>query len=76
MQEVNDTKARDVLARNLRRILQEREWSVRQLARESGDPVMTVNNIVAGRHLPKAGVLLRLAEALAVSLDDLFASEK
>ena len=76
MQQVNDDKTRNVLARNLQKILKDREWSVRQLARESGDPVMTINNIVAGRNLPKAGVLVRVADALQVPLDSLFTSEK
>jgi transcriptional regulator with XRE-family HTH domain len=76
MQQVNDDKTRNVLARNLQKILKDREWSVRQLARKSGDPVMTINNIVAGRNLPKAGVLVRVADALQVPLDSLFTSEK
>lgn len=72
MQEVNDAKTREVLAYNLQRFLAERGWSVRKLARTSGDPVMTIHNIVRGRNLPKAGVLVRVAEALEVAVDALF----
>ena len=72
MQAVNDTKTREVLSRNLQKCLRERAWSVRKLAKESGDPVMTIHNVVRGRNLPKAGVLVRVAEALQVTVDSLF----
>lgn len=69
---MNDTQTREVLARNLRRAVLEKGWSLRRLARECGDPVMSIQNALSGKSLPKAGLLFRAARALGVSVDSLF----
>lgn len=64
-------QARQNLATNLQRILAERGWSQRHLAAVTGEPFMTINQIVRGKNLPKVGSVARIAEALAVSIDRL-----
>ena len=76
MSQVNDQTARAILSENLQKILLAKKWSVRKLARETEDPVMTVHNAVKGQSLPTAGVLYRIAEALDVAVDDLFVVAK
>lgn len=41
------------------------------LAKMTGDPVSTINNIINGNHLPRGGVLVRIAEALQTTTDAL-----
>jgi transcriptional regulator with XRE-family HTH domain len=67
----SDHQIRANLSANLRRILAERQMSQSDLARLTGDPVMTVNCIWHGRNTPKVGVVTRIAEALDISLDRL-----
>jgi transcriptional regulator with XRE-family HTH domain len=56
------------LAANLSRLLADRGLSQSALSRASGEHVMTVNNILHCRHMPGAGTLHRLAEALEASV--------
>lgn len=73
---MNDDTARAVLTDNLQALLREKNISVRQLAKQVGDPLMTIHNAVAGSSLPRAGILVRIADALQVSVDSLFDSRK
>lgn len=73
---MNDDLARILLTTNIERLLRERNWSQRRLARETGDPVMSIHNVVSGRHLPTAGLLVRIADALESRLDDLFEARR
>lgn len=68
-----DDEARENIAANLHRILAERNLSQSELARRTGDPVMTINGIFHGKHVAGAGILTRIAEALDVSIDRLTA---
>lgn len=72
MSNVNDEIALAVLSANLQRELEARGWSIRELARKTGDPVMTIHNAVSGRNLPKVGVVVRVADVLGLPVDALF----
>lgn len=67
----NDTALTHV-ATNVRDILESRAISQRELARRTGDPVMTLNNLLSERSMPSGAILARVAEALGVKIDDLF----
>ena len=73
---MNDEITKQVLAANLQRILHEKNWSVRKLARECGDPINTIARVVRGENLPKAGLIVRIADALGGSIDELFDARK
>lgn len=68
-------KTNEVVAANIRenalRLLDEKNWSQRQLARETGDPHMSIVNVLSGEHVPNSGIVSRIAEALGVSIDAL-----
>ena len=49
----------------------ERGWAVDQLAERSGYAVSGVKDIESGRHLPRAGTLLDIAQALGVKSEPL-----
>ena len=69
---MNDKMARSVLRTNLEILLDSKGWTVSDLQRATKDPMMTLHNIVNGRNLPRAGILLRIAKAFGVTIDDLF----
>lgn len=64
------------VAANLRRILAARGISQAALARQIDEGQSTINAICSGRHCPQMGVVVRIAEALDVSLDLLAAAPK
>lgn len=66
-----DIEARANIAANLNRILADRGWSYTNLAKATGDPLMTISRLCRGQNVPGAGVLARVAEALDVSMDRL-----
>lgn len=66
----NDVAARNI-AQNVSRLLEERGWSVRELARRTFDPHMSVVNALSGEHIPNSGLLARIAEALETTTDAL-----
>lgn len=76
MSTVTDNEAKRNLSTNLRRMLAERDWSVRDLAERTGDPVMTLHDSISGKALPRGGVLTRLADAFSVRVDDLLSATK
>lgn len=73
---ITDQDAKEVLATNLRRLLEQRGISQRQLALKTGDPVMTISNIVNGKNLAGSGIVARIAEAMEVDIDSLFTARR
>ena len=69
-----DSECKANLASNLQRILSERGLTQSDLARMTGDPVMTISRIYRGQNQCLAGVLARIAEALDVSSDRLLST--
>lgn len=73
---MTDDATKKVLAANIQHRLAATGMSQRGLARETGDPLMTINGIVRGMHMPGAGVLTRIAEALETKVEILLSPPK
>lgn len=72
----NGTSGKDfMLARNLKRLIEEKGISYNELARRSGVPKTNLLNWSEGAN-PQVDQLLRVADVLEVSLDYLVASRK
>lgn len=69
---IDNTTALIHVSTNVRDILETRAISQRELARRTGDPVMTLHNLLSERSMPNGAILARIAEALEVKIDDLF----
>ena len=68
---LRDADVLENLSENIRRTMQERGISQRALAEMTDQPVMTINYLVNGRHMPGFGVVYRVAQVLGLSLDEL-----
>ena len=68
---ITDEEVKRHLAVNLTRILDERKLTRTELARRTGDPLMTISTACAGKCVPGAGIVARIAEALDVDVDRL-----
>ncbi len=68
---IQDEQARENIAENLRRILQDRGLTQVSLASMTGDTEMTISRICRGICTPGVGVIARIAESLDVSIDRL-----
>jgi transcriptional regulator with XRE-family HTH domain len=66
---VSDAEAKVNVAENVSRLIQQLGISQGELARRSGESKMRISLVRRGMHLPSAGFLARLAEALGVSAD-------
>lgn len=64
-------EAKQNLAANLGRILQDRHLKPLELSRRAGVPQATIYAILHGKHVPNAVLLLNIAETLDVSTDRL-----
>ena len=73
---MTDKKTKRVVSKRMKALMDEKGISINQLARMTGDAVMTIHGIVSGEHLPRAGVLCRIAKALGVSVDYFFVEEE
>lgn len=62
-------RARETFGERLRRLRDERDMPVKVLVRRSGVSAAAISMLECGRRLPGMATLLRLAEALRVSLD-------
>ncbi len=68
---LTQTEAKQNLATNLRRILDDRGLNALELSRRSGVPQASVYGILQARSVPNAVLLFTLAETLDVSTDRL-----
>ena len=71
MNVITDEEAKENLATNLGRLMENRGMTQTELARITGQPVMTISRACRGQNVPRATVLSRVAEALDVSIDRL-----
>jgi transcriptional regulator with XRE-family HTH domain len=62
------------VADNLRRILDSRDWSQRDLARAVGEYDANISRVLHGKHAVRYTLLAKIAVALDVSMDRLVAS--
>ncbi len=70
-QQLIDRKARVVFSENVQRILAQMDKTVGWLQRQTGDNLNRIYPAVAGETNVSAGVLVRIASALGVKVDDL-----
>lgn len=70
---ITDKETKENLAANVLRLLKSRRINQSELARLSGERVMMISRVCRAQHVPLATVLVRLAEALDVSIDRLLA---
>lgn len=68
---ITDEKARQNIAANIRRLLEDRGWSQNELARRTGEYPTNISRVVRGVFAPQVGLFARIAEALDVSMDRL-----
>ncbi|MHC4698496.1 MAG: helix-turn-helix domain-containing protein [Planctomycetota bacterium] len=66
---MTDEQAKQILAANIRRLLEERKISGRQLAKLTGDNPVTINRLLRGDHVPGIGLVTRIAASLRTSVD-------
>lgn len=76
MTQVTDAQALRLVARNLRRLREERALSMSKLAAMSGTYPSNIKRIEDEENQPNIGLLARIAASLGVQLSDLFAGEK
>jgi transcriptional regulator with XRE-family HTH domain len=69
-----DLEIRRAIAVNVTNLLEVRGWSRRDLAKVTGDPVATVARVAQGKHTSQSGVVVRVADALGVTVDRLLKS--
>lgn len=67
----SDDRTAQHLAANLRRMRELRGWSQQQLADNSGVPRPTIANLESGDGNPTLSVMLRIAQALGASIEQL-----
>ena len=63
--------ADDDISRNLRRLLYERDMSVKQFSRASGINNQSVYDYLRGRHEPNCPMLRRIRETLGCTWEEL-----
>ena len=66
---MTDDEAKQILAFNIRQLLDERDISGRELAKMTGDNPVTINRLLRGEHVPGVGLVTRIAAALRTSVD-------
>ena len=70
---ISDDEAKDRIAWNVRRLLEERGWSQHQLAVAVNTNDMAISYLLRAKRMPGAAFLARVAEALGTAVDDLLA---
>ena len=68
---ITNDQAKVNIGANVSRILDQKEWSQSDLARATGENVMTISHLTRGARLPSAALLARVAEALGVTSESL-----
>jgi|688.fasta_scaffold1536485_1 transcriptional regulator with XRE-family HTH domain len=66
-----DLEVRKRIAANVTNLLEVRGLSRRDLAKKTGDAPATVARVAQGKHTAQAGVVVRVADALGVTVDRL-----
>jgi transcriptional regulator with XRE-family HTH domain/Zn-dependent peptidase ImmA (M78 family) len=64
------------IGRNIRKLRQQRNWSMAKLAARVGMNEVPLGRIERGLNAPSASVIYRLSKELAVSIDTLFAEDE
>ena len=65
-----------MIGRNIKRVLERQGKTQRELAEEIGVTVVTVNRYIHGDRVPKATMLVKIADALGVTTDQLISGEE
>ena len=73
---VTDSQVREALKSNVNRILRQRGMSRYRLAKITGESEQNIANLCNGRSIPGTAIIARIAEALAVAVDDLLPQKK
>lgn len=73
---VTDDEVKTNLSINVRRLLESRGWSGRDLARICRESQPTISRLLNGEHVPKLGTVTRIAAALQTSVDYLLADHR
>ncbi|QDT41115.1 hypothetical protein Pan241w_11740 [Gimesia alba] len=68
---VSDTEAKAIVSANLTRLLDEQGHSRYWLSKQTGDDQSKISRIISLESIPSAGFLMRAADALDVSLDEI-----
>ena len=63
------------ISKQLNKTLQDKGWSIRQLAKKSGVSSTTIYNICKGKTMPKTRTLIALADALDITVGYLIGME-
>lgn len=71
---LTDDDVKRNVAANLQRLLADRGLTRTALASKTGDALMTISSACAGKYVPGAGLLARIAEVLDVSVDRIVAA--
>ena len=71
---LSDSEIRANLAANVRRLLHSRGLSQAELARLTRESEMNISRVVRGENVVRTGIVVRIAEALDVSIDRLVAA--
>jgi transcriptional regulator with XRE-family HTH domain len=73
---ISDEEAKARLAKNVRRLLSERGWKGSDLARATRENEVRVSNLLRAQTVASGAFVARVAEALEVSIDCLFAPSR
>lgn len=68
---VTDAEAKSIIAGNIDRLLDEQGHSRYWLSKQTGDDQAKISHVMSQKSMPSAGFLIRVAEALGVSLDEI-----
>ena len=66
---IDDERMLANIASNLRALLTDRDWSLRELIRATSIPLMTLSNLANEKHVPGVIALAKIAEALRTTVD-------
>lgn len=66
---MTDEDAKQIIATNVKRLLEDRQMSAADLARKTGENSATISHILNAKHVSGIGVVTRIAAALGTSVD-------
>lgn len=73
---MTDEQAKQRLAENVTRLLEEHAWKAADLARATGENEVRISSILNARNVASSAVVARIADALDVSIDYLFSPSR